>query len=81
MRKQVPKYVKELVRKRTKAAQKLRETSIAVDKYCEGIGLNVFHPLYGEASLCTDVRIWCEEDHCEPKTLEVIEKVLNGEVE
>ena len=81
MRKQVPKYVKELVRKRTKAARKFREASKAVDDYCESIGLDIFHPLFYDACLITDIRIWCEEDHSEPNTLEAIEKVLNGEIE
>ena len=81
MRKQVPKYVKDLVRKRTKAAAKFRETSQAVDDYCESIGLNVLHPLFDDACLMTDIRIWCEEDHSEPNTLKAIEKVLNGEIE
>lgn len=81
MRKQVPKYVKELVRKRTKAAVKFRDASAAVDNYCESIGLDLFHPLFDDACLVTDIRIWCEEDHSEPNTLEAIEKVLNGEVE
>lgn len=81
MRKQVPKYVKELVRKRTKAAQKLRETGIAVDEYCSSIGLDEFHPLFDDACIISDIRIWCEEDHAEPNTLEAIEKVLNGETE
>lgn len=79
MRKQVPKYVKELVRKRTIAAEKLRKYSAKVDRYCESIGLDFAHPLYDDACLCTDIRIWCEEDHAEPNTLEIIEKVLNGE--
>lgn len=81
MRKQVPKYVKDLVRKRTKAAAKFREACINVDNYCESIGLDIFHPLLDEACLYTDIRIWCEEDHAEPNTLEAIEKVLNGETE
>ena len=81
MRKQVPKYVKELVRKRTKAAAKFREASLAVDEYCESIGLDIDHPLFDDACLITDIRIWCEEDHSEPNTLEAIEKVLNGETE
>lgn len=81
MRKQVPKYVKDLVKKRTKAAVKLREAGSAVDVYCKSIGLDEFHPLFDDACIYTDVRIWCEEDHSEPNTLEVIEKVLNGETE
>ena len=81
MRKQVPKYVKDLVRKRTKAAAKLRDASTAVDEYCESIGLDIFHPLFDDACLMTDIRIWCEEDHSELNTLNVIEKVLNGEME
>lgn len=81
MRKQVPKYVKELVRKRTNAAAKLRKTSVAVDEYCKSIGLDLDHPLFDDACLMTDIRIWCEEDHSEPNTLNAIEKVLNGETE
>ena len=79
--KEVPKYVIDLVHKRTKAAQKLRETGIAVDEYCSSIGLDEFHPLFNDACLVTDVRIWCEEDHSESNTLEAIKKVLNGETE
>lgn len=81
MRKQVPKYVKDLVRKRTKAAAKFRDACIDVDRYCESIGIDVFHPLFYDACLMTDIRIWCEEDHAESNTLEVIEKVLNNEIE
>ena len=68
-------------RKRTKAARNFRAASYKVDEYCESIGLDLNHPLYDDACLCTDVRIWCEEDHSEPNILESIEKVLNGETE
>lgn len=81
MRKQVPKYVKELLRKRTETARKFRNACAAVDNYCESIGLDLDHPLFNDACLVTDIRILCEEDHSEPTTLKIIEKVLNGETE
>ena len=81
MRKQVPKYVKELLRKRTKTAREFRSACTKVDDYCESIGLNFEHPLFNDACLVTDIRILCEENHSESTTLEIIEKVLNGETE
>lgn len=80
-RKEVPKYVIKMLKRRTKAAQALRDASIAVDEYCESIGIDVYHPLYDDACLSTDVRIWCEGDGAEGATLAIIEKVLNGETE
>ena len=81
MRKQVPKYVKELLRKRTRAARNFRTASYKVDEYCESIGLDLNHPLFNDACLVTDIRIWCEEGASESATLKIIEKVLNGETE
>lgn len=79
--KEVPKYVIDLVHKRTKAARKFRQMCSAVDEYCASIGLDEFHPLFNDACIYTDIRIWCEEDHSEPNTLEAIKKVLNGKTE
>ena len=76
--KKVPKYVIDLVRRRTKAAEKFVASSIEVDKYCKKIGLDTKHELFGEACLCTDIRIWCEADHGEGATLSAIAKVLEG---
>ncbi len=77
--KKVPKYVVELLKKRTRYSRKLRNASCAVDEYCAKIGLDYRHPLFDEAVICTDVRIYCEEDAGEGSTLGVIEKVLNEE--
>ncbi len=72
----VPKYVQKLVLKRTMLSKKLRQATVAVTDYCESIGLDVFHPLYNEAVLSTDIRIYCEEDAGHFSTLEAIEQVL-----
>lgn len=81
MRKKVPKYVKELLRRRTKYVRKMQNASTAVDEYCESIGLDCRHPLFEEACLVSDIRIYCEVDCAEKNTLAVIEKVLNSETE
>lgn len=80
-RKKVPKYVIKMVKRRTNLSRKLREACIEVDNYCEKIGLDVYHPLFGDACLCSDIRIYCEEDAGERSTLEAIEKVLNEGVQ
>lgn len=72
----VPRYVQKLVLKRTMLSKKLRQATIAVTDYCESIGLDVFHPLYDEAVLSTDIRIYCEEDAGLFSTLKAIEQVL-----
>jgi hypothetical protein len=72
----VPRYVQKLVLKRTMLSKKLRQASIAVTDYCESIGLDMFHPLYEEAVLNTDIRIYCEEDAGHHSTLAAIEQVL-----
>lgn len=72
----VPKYVQKLVERRTRLARKLCSISVEVDKYCEKIGLDYTHPLYNDACLCTDVRIYCEADGAKNMTLSTIEKVL-----
>lgn len=80
-RKKVPKYVVKMLQRRTKAARNLRDACVEVDNYCQSIGLDVYHPLFYNACLCSDVRIFCEEGASETTTLEAIEKVLNGEIE
>ena len=75
--KKVPKYVVEMVQRRTRLSRQLRSACADVDKYCESIGLNINHPLFDEAALCTDIRIYCEEDAAQHITLEAIQKVLN----
>ena len=77
MRKKVPKYVQALIRKRTILSRQLRVVCCKIDDYCKKIGLDYSHPLFDEAVLCSDVRIYCEEDAGEKNTLEAIEKVLN----
>lgn len=81
IRKQVPQEVIDLVKARTAAADQLSIASGAVDAYCESIGLDSNHPLFDEACLVSDVRIYCEVGASESTTLRIIEKVLNGEVE
>ena len=75
--KKVPKYVVEMVKRRTRLSRQLRSACADVDNYCQSIGLNADHPLFDEAALCTDIRIFCEEDAAEHTTLNVIQKVLN----
>lgn len=72
----VPKHVKNLVIKRTLLSRRLRDACSELDAYCDKIGLNVHHPLFDEAVLSTDVRIYCEEDAGFCATLEAIEAVL-----
>lgn len=72
----VPKKVIELVKRRRRCAERLRDAEVAVDEYCASIGLNCFHPLFDDAVLCADIRIYCEEDHGYHATLEAIEAVL-----
>lgn len=84
MRYNVPKYVQELVERRAKLARQLCSISVEVDEYCKKIGLDYNHPLFDEACLCTDVRIYCEADGAKNMTLSTIEKVLaerKGDVE
>ena len=80
-RKKVPQYVIKMLKRRTKASRDLRVACAKLDEYCDKIGLNVYHPLYDDACLCTDIRIICEEGASERVTYEAIEKVLNGETE
>lgn len=72
----VPRCAKNLVIKRTLLSRRLRDACSELDEYCANIGLNVHHPLFGDAALSTDVRIYCEEDAGFCSTLEAIEKVL-----
>lgn len=80
-RKKVPKYVIKMLKRRTRLSRQLRNACIEVDNYCIKIGLVCGHPLFYDACLLSDVRIYCEEDAGEISTLNAIEKVLNGEVE
>lgn len=75
--KQIPKYVDALLKKRTKAARELRNAICNVDSYCEKIGLDYNHPLFSDACLCSDIRIFCEEGASEDTTRKAILKVLN----
>ena len=72
----VPKQAQKLVLRRTMLSRKLRQAITDVDSYCESIGLDALHPLFQDAVLATDVRIFCEEDAGHISTLEAIEKVL-----
>ena len=72
----VPKHVQKLILRRTKLSRRLRDACSDVDEYCEKIGLNYAHPLFNDAVLCTDTRIYCEEEAGHFSTLEAIEKVL-----
>ena len=72
----VPKHIKNLVVKRTLLSRRLRKVCSELDKYCDKIGLNAYHPLFGDAVLSSDVRIYCEEDAGFFSTLEAIETVL-----
>ena len=76
---EAPKYVIDLLKRRTKLSRQLRVVCSKIDNYCAKIGLDYNHPLFNEAALCSDVRIYCEEDAAEFTTLEIIEKVLNEE--
>lgn len=75
--KKVPKYVIEMLKRRTKLSKQLRNACMDVDNYCRSIGLDADHPLFDEAALCTDIRIFCEEGAAEHVTLGAIQKVLN----
>lgn len=75
-RNDIPKYVQKLVERRTQLARQLCSVSVQVDEYCEKIGLDYNHPLFNDACLCTDVRIYCEADGAKNMTLSTIEKVL-----
>lgn len=72
----VPKRVKRLILKRTMLSRQLRQAITDIDEYCESIGLNFNHPLYEEAVLATDIRIFCEEDAGCVSTITAIEAVL-----
>ena len=73
---QIPKYVEKLLERRCNYARKLAEASIAVDEYCASIGINYNSPLFDEACLCTDVRIYCEFDGATNSTRKAILKQL-----
>lgn len=73
---QIPKYVEELLARRCKYAAKLADVSIKVDHYCASIGLDYNSPLFDNACLCTDVRIYCEFDGATNATKRAILKQL-----
>lgn len=73
---QIPKYVEKILERRRNYARKLAEASIAVDDYCQSIGINYNSPLFDEACLCTDVRIYCEFDGATNSTRKAILKQL-----
>lgn len=73
---QIPKYVEELLSRRRKYAAKLADVSIKVDNYCASIGLDYNSPLFDNACLCTDVRIYCEFDGATNATRRAILKQL-----
>ena len=75
-KRKVPRYVQKLILRRTRLSLELKDACSSVDDYCEKIGLTYSHPLYEDAVLSSDVRIFCEEDAGHFATLDAIEKVL-----
>lgn len=73
---QIPKYVEELLARRQKYAAKLAGVSIKIDCYCASIGLDYNSPLFDNACLCSDVRIYCECDGATNATRRAILKQL-----
>lgn len=71
--KQVPKYVINMLEKRSRLSRQLRNVCIEVDRYCEKIGVDFNDP---DAALMTDIRIYCEEDGAFFSTLKAIESAL-----
>ena len=70
---EIPKYVIELLKKRTILSRKLRVVCCELDDYCRKIGVDFNDP---DACLMSDVRIYCEEDAAYSSTKKVIEKTL-----
>ena len=62
--KKVPKYVIEMLKRRTKLAKQLRNACMGIDNYCQSIGLDADHPLASPANNSTDVQtvvpIWMQ---------------------
>lgn len=73
---QIPKHIEELLAMRQKYAAKLSDVSIKIDRYCASIGLDYNSPLFDDACLCTDVRIYCEFDGATNSTRRAILKQL-----
>lgn len=76
MKKELPKRIEKALKDRTKYLNKAREAGYVIDDYARKIGLDEFHPLYEDACLCSDIRIFCEEGHCESNTREALQKVI-----
>lgn len=73
---QIPKYAEKLLERRRNYARKLADASIAVDDYCKSIGIDYNSPLFDDACLCTDVRIYYEFDGATNSTRRAILKQL-----
>lgn len=76
MKKQVPKYVMDLLRRRAKLAFDLMEVTSKVDTYCEKIGMDLYS---ADIPLGTHVMIYCEPWTAYKVTLEAIKEALNKE--
>lgn len=75
-KKNVPKYVLNLLERRRKLAGDLMCVNQDIFAYCEKIGMDVYDP---DACLLSDVRIYCEFDGAYASTLEAIQNHLNQE--
>lgn len=76
----IPKYVDQMLKRRTRLSKLLRNTCCELDDYCAKIGVDFNDP---DACLMSDIRIYCEQDGGESLTRAVIERTLrkNAEVE
>lgn len=77
-RKTVPKKLLNLLKRRTQLARDLISACVAVDQYCEKLGMDIFDD---DACLGTDIRIWCEFDGAYTITLRAVKKALGIEDE
>lgn len=74
--KNIPCKIEALLQSRRNLALKLSEVSIAIDEYCERIGIDTANDL-DKLCLCSDIRIYTEPWTAEVITRKAIEEHLN----
>lgn len=73
--KQIPIYVETLLLKRKKLAEQLLEVCAEIDNYCDEIGVDMNDT---DASILTDVTIYCEPWNAINNTRNAIINALNS---
>ena len=79
LKKDIPKYVQDLLRRRYKLALKLADVCSEVDAYCEKIGIDITTKEYADIMLHGHVGIYTEPYIALKEVFEAIENKLNEE--